>query len=200
MAAEAHHFTVPRTARYWTAGPPPTEALGTLYVLHGYGQLAQFFVRKFQAAADSGWHVVAPEGGHRFYLKGTSGRVGASWMTREDRLSDIDDYVAFLDALRTHIDNDQPQGHQVLLGFSQGVATALRWLALRSKATPVLAWYRRTQRSPPLRTCPKTSKRLSKPPPFTSSQARRTLTFWMSNWGFDPRSASGWMLMVPPTK
>ncbi len=139
MAAEAHHFTVPRTARYWTAGPPPTEALGTLYVLHGYGQLAQFFVRKFQAAADSGWHVVAPEGGHRFYLKGTSGRVGASWMTREDRLSDIDDYVAFLDALRTHIDNDQPQGHQVLLGFSQGVATALRWLALGQR--PPQSWH-----------------------------------------------------------
>ena len=135
MEAKPHHFSTPRTARYWTTGPPPEEALGTLYALHGYGQLAPFFVRKFQPIADAGWHVVAPEGGHRFYLKGTSGRVGASWMTKEDRLSDIGDYVRFLDALRTHVDGGHPQGHQILLGFSQGVATALRWLALGQRPT-----------------------------------------------------------------
>jgi predicted esterase len=139
MDAESHHFSTPRTARYWTLGPPPAEALGTLYALHGYGQLAPYFVRKFQPIADAGWHVVAPEGGHRFYLKGTSGRVGASWMTKEDRLSDIADYVGFLDALRTRIDGGQPQGRQVLLGFSQGVATALRWLALGER--PVGSWH-----------------------------------------------------------
>lgn len=139
MPAEAHGFVTPRTARFWTAGPPPAEAVGTLYVLHGYGQLAEFFVRKFQHAADEGWHIVAPEGGHRFYLKGTSGRVGASWMTKEDRLSDIADYVAFLDALRAQIDGGEPRGRQVLLGFSQGVATAMRWLALGQR--PIHSWH-----------------------------------------------------------
>lgn len=139
MSAEAHGFVTPRTARFWTAGPPPAEAVGTLYVLHGYGQLAEFFVRKFQHAADEGWHIVAPEGGHRFYLKGTSGRVGASWMTKEDRLSDIADYVAFLDALRAQIDGGEPRGRQVLLGFSQGVATAMRWLALGQR--PIHSWH-----------------------------------------------------------
>ena len=139
MSAEAHGFVTPRTARFWTAGPPPAEAVRTLYVLHGYGQLAEFFVRKFQHAADEGWHIVAPEGGHRFYLKGTSGRVGASWMTKEDRLSDIADYVAFLDALRAQIDGGEPRGRQVLLGFSQGVATAMRWLALGQR--PIHSWH-----------------------------------------------------------
>ena len=139
MSAEAHGFVTPRTARFWTAGPPPAEAVGTLYVLHGYGQLADFFVRKFQHAADEGWHIVAPEGGHRFYLKGTSGRVGASWMTKEDRLSDIADYVAFLDDLRAPIDGGEPRGRQVRLGVSQGVATAMRWLALGQR--PIHSWH-----------------------------------------------------------
>lgn len=125
-----HKLTVPRTARYWLL--EPTDApLGTLFALHGYGQLARFFIRKFQPAADSGWRVVAPEGGHRFYLQGTEGRVGASWMSKEDRLSDIDDYVRYLDLLRAEMggSNGAPE---VLLGFSQGVATALRWAALGS--------------------------------------------------------------------
>jgi len=128
--ATSHHITVPRTARFWTLEPGGDETQGTLYVLHGYGQLAEFFIRKFQPVADAGWQVIAPEGAHRFYLQGFSGRVGASWMTKEDRLSDIADYVAFLDQLRQGEGPVRSQGPYVLLGFSQGVATALRWLAL----------------------------------------------------------------------
>ena len=170
MAAEAHHFTVPRTARYWTAGPPPTEALGTLYVLHGYGQLAQFFVRKFQAAADSGWHVVAPEGGHRFYLKGTSGRVGASWMTREDRLSDIDDYVAFLDALRTQLTTTSPKGTRSCSVFLKAwLRPCVGWPSV--KGHPSLGMVSSPTAESSLRTCPKTSKLC--PSPHPSPHRRR---------------------------
>lgn len=127
----SRHLTVPRRAR-WCQLEAKGKALGTLYVLHGYGQLAGWFIRKFRPVAEAGWRIVAPEGGHRFYLEGTHGRVGASWMTKEDRLTDIADYLLFLDTLR-----DQPDlasnGPEVLLGFSQGVATALRWAALGTR-------------------------------------------------------------------
>lgn len=136
---ESHRISVQRTARFWTAGPAPAQAIGTLYALHGYGQLGEYFIRKFHNAAEAGWHVVVPEGGHRFYLKGTEGRVGASWMTKEDRLSDIEDYVAFLDQLKRRIDGMDANGPHILLGFSQGVATALRWLALGAGGTA--AWH-----------------------------------------------------------
>lgn len=135
MDASPHTLTVPRTARWWTSNPPDGVARrGTLYVLHGYGQLPAFFIRKFQAQVNAGWRVVAPEGAHRFYLKGTDGRVGASWMTREARLDDIADQTRFLDALRAELDAESDAGSgaglHVLLGFSQGASTALRWAAL----------------------------------------------------------------------
>lgn len=131
MEADSHSLTVPRTARWWTSSPPDGVALrGTLYVLHGYGQLPEFFIRKFQTQVNAGWRVVAPEGAHRFYLKGTDGRVGASWMTREARLDDIADQTRFLDALRVELDAESGAGLRVLLGFSQGASTALRWAAL----------------------------------------------------------------------
>ena len=79
----SHTLTVMRTARWWSSTRPGVAHGGVLYVLHGYGQLPAFFIRKFQAQVNAGWRVVAPEGAHRFYLKGTDGRVGASWMTRE---------------------------------------------------------------------------------------------------------------------
>jgi len=111
------------------------EKLGSLspngelwFVLHGYGQLAPYFIKKFQFLADRGHCVIAPEGLNRFYLKGFSGRVGATWMTKEGRLDDIQNYVNYLNEVyRVETEGlDRPIN---LLGFSQGTATVSRWVA-----------------------------------------------------------------------
>ena len=99
-----------------------------LYVLHGYGQLAKYFIRKFLPATEQGYTVVAPEGQHYFYLKGTSGRVGASWMTKENREQDIANYLTYLSTIHTGLTTKNEWDEIVVIGFSQGVATAFRWL------------------------------------------------------------------------
>ena len=96
-----------------------------LLALHGYGQLAQFFYRKFNII-DQDWGLVVPEGPHRFYLNGSSGRVGASWMTKEWRNQDILENNAYLIALVNVIHEENPTAQIHLLGFSQGGATAAR--------------------------------------------------------------------------
>ncbi|MGB1122955.1 MAG: hypothetical protein ACPG08_05475, partial [Flavobacteriales bacterium] len=127
-----HSFSVTKTARYFTAGPAIAEANGVLIALHGYGQLPEFFMRRLQPLADAGWAIIAPEGLHRFYLEGAHGRVGASWMTKEAREDDIADYVRYLDALSAEL--GLTERRPVLLGFSQGVATASRWVAMGQTA------------------------------------------------------------------
>jgi predicted esterase len=74
---------------------------------------------------------VAPEGLSRFYLSEhpAERRVGAAWMTREDRLHEIEDYVRYLDAVYARI---APAKSVTVLGFSQGTATVCRWAALGS--------------------------------------------------------------------
>ena len=64
---------------------------------------------------------------HRFYRKGNSGRVGASWMTREVREVDIADNMNWLTALDKKICEKYPIKKRLLLGFSQGGSTAARW-------------------------------------------------------------------------
>lgn len=118
-------ITVRKTARYFTYGNPAAKNI--LYVLHGYGQLAFYFLNKFEALAEKDLFIVAPEGMHRFYLQGTSGRVGASWMTRESRQDDIDDNICFLDDLHTSLTENKQYESVSVLGFSQGGATAARW-------------------------------------------------------------------------
>lgn len=120
-----HEFTSEKTFRYATNGEL-SRAHTILYVLHGYGQLSEIFIRKFASLGD-GYYIVAPEGMHRFYLNGTSGRVGASWMTKEARETDIADNIHWLNELDNRIDSDQKQRRKIIVGFSQGGATAARW-------------------------------------------------------------------------
>ncbi|GAB2786980.1 esterase [Rhabdobacter roseus] len=130
-----HNLVVSRTARYFTLGELQASTRRVWFVLHGYGQLAEHFLRKFEVLQDEHTLIVAPEALSRFYSqstssRGTSERVGASWMTREERQSEIDDYVAYLDALYQAVFQgyDDDQVEVTILGFSQGTATACRWL------------------------------------------------------------------------
>jgi predicted esterase len=121
-------------ARYYKFGKIDKDNQQIWFVLHGYGQLAQYFIKKFKWLEHKGICVIAPEGLSRFYLEdiptrvaGGSNRVGATWMTKENREMDIENYINYLQAIYDselkHFDN----AHVTLLGFSQGAATVTRW-------------------------------------------------------------------------
>ena len=138
---EEHRLSVRRSARYFTLDPGG-EVRAVWFVLHGYGQLAAYFLRHFQAIQDGHTLVVAPEALSRFYLPDHS-RVGASWMTKEDRETEIDDYLDFLDGVYERIfeREDRAAVRATLLGFSQGAATASRWGVLgRARFDQLLLW------------------------------------------------------------
>ena len=120
-------------ARYFKLGEVTGKTSQVWYVMHGYGQLAEFFLKRFNFLAEKNICVIAPEGLSRFYLedlqtrsRGGSHRVGATWMTRENRAMDIENYLSYLDAIQKKetVDLKIPT---TILGFSQGAATATRW-------------------------------------------------------------------------
>ncbi len=124
--SEEHLITIEKTARVRVLNPEGRPKAIVL-ALHGYGQLVEFFIRKFSGLQDESYKVIAPEGFHRFYQQGHSGRVGASWMTREARLQDIADYEKYLDQVVNNF--AEPDVPLLVFGFSQGVATACRWVS-----------------------------------------------------------------------
>lgn len=137
MTIRESHLEVVRTARYAVLGQE--RAPGQVWIVcHGYRQLAARFLRHFHAVDDGSRLVAAPEALSRFYLDdddggphGPEARVGATWMTREDRTTEIADYVRYLDTLHAHLLGGlERQPHEVVaLGFSQGAATVSRWIA-----------------------------------------------------------------------
>jgi len=139
---QEHRITVSRSARYFTLGRPDREVW---FVLHGYGQLAARFLRHFGPLDDGTRLIVAPEALSRFYLSEAPAerRVGASWMTKEDRLAEIDDYVRYLDAIYKDVlrSVDRAKIHVTALGFSQGATTACRWTTVgASRLDRLIVW------------------------------------------------------------
>lgn len=133
MEIEPRHLTIERRVRYAVLEGRAGAIEQVWFVLHGYNQLAHRFLRTFETIDDGTRRIVAPEGLHRQYIDHAARTVGASWMTSEDRLTDIEDYVAYLDRLYDHVFAEaglHPDDVEVVaLGFSQGVHTLCRWVA-----------------------------------------------------------------------
>lgn len=138
-----NNIIVKKTARYFTLGEATSLTKNVWFICHGYGQLANHFLRHFEGLDNGNNLLVGAEGLHRFYVKGFNDRVGASWMTKEERLADINDYVNFLDdvydEVMEQLDRSEVKVH--VLGFSQGAATVVRWLCMgRSSADSLVLW------------------------------------------------------------
>jgi predicted esterase len=118
-----------KTASVYTLGNNVSDK--AIILLHGYGQLASEFLSKFEALCDEGWYLIAPEGLSMFYLEGFKGKTGASWMTSENRESEIDDYLQYLELMHSRLIVQKTKDLR-LLGFSQGVTTAFRWMVQSS--------------------------------------------------------------------
>ena len=131
---EQHSLSFQYSARYFTLGSLNSDTKAIWFVLHGYGQLAEYFIKKFQVLANYNIYVIAPEGLSRFYLEQidpktgrANDRVGATWMTKENRLMDIENYINYLSGIyKKEVGTSSVP--VTILGFSQGAATASRWL------------------------------------------------------------------------
>jgi predicted esterase len=125
-------------------GSPEAELTEVWIVCHGHGQLARRFLSRFLPLERPDRLFIAPEALSRYYLSPPQGGphpadapVGASWMTVEDRELEMQDYVGYLDLLYDEIFSivDRAKVQLWVLGFSQGTATAARWVA-RGKVDP----------------------------------------------------------------
>jgi len=143
MSLTAKNVLIQKTARYFLIGKPSEKIKSALIVLHGYGQLAEDFIKYFEPIKSETTLIVAPEALNKFYIKGFSGKVGSTWMTKEDRENEIKDYVNYLDAVYDDVIRFGllSKTKITVLGFSQGTVTACRWLSRgKSKVNRLILW------------------------------------------------------------
>ena len=123
-------ISISKTGKYSQIGKCSKKINNVWIVLHGYGMLSEYFVKKFECIINETTLVIAPEATNRFYLRDNYTRVGASWMTKLDKEQEISDNILFLDKLFSIIKKDIGHDNFKLntLGFSQGGPALVRWL------------------------------------------------------------------------
>lgn len=129
-------------AHYRTSHVVHREETELVFALHGYGQLAEFFLRKLSPLFSKERLIIVPEATNYFYQEGFSGRVGANWMTRHEREAAIENNHTYLnELLSSFLVKYETTPKVKVLGFSQGAATAARWVSqLEQKVDTLILW------------------------------------------------------------
>ncbi len=97
-------------------------------VFHGIGYLSKFFLRHFNELPQKENYIIAPQAPSKYYLNGAYTHVGASWLTRENTEQEIKNLINYIDAVMV-AEKIPNKVDLAVLGFSQGVSIALRYLA-----------------------------------------------------------------------
>ena len=96
-------------------------------VFHGIGYLSRYFLKYFSLLPADEHFIIAPQAPSKYYLNNEYKHVGASWLTRDKTMEELQNVLAYLDAVLE--DQKLPERCRInLLGYSQGASIALRWL------------------------------------------------------------------------
>ena len=107
-----------------------TERTKTVwFVCHGMGYMSRYFLKYFKGLNPEEHYIIAPQAPSKYYIQPKM-HVGANWLTRDDTESGMDNILNYFDAV---LDAEKiPEAiNLIVLGYSQGVSVAMRYLAKR---------------------------------------------------------------------
>jgi predicted esterase len=99
-------------------------------VFHGLGFLSRYFLRNFEALDAKENFIICPQAPSKFYLGNKYKHVGACWLTKENTALETENVLAYIDEVFA-AENLNPETNLIILGYSQGVSIATRWVASR---------------------------------------------------------------------
>ncbi len=120
--------TYTRTNSYTTLNTLSETTENVWIVMHGLGYLSRYFIRHFDGLPSDKNYIIAPQAPSKYYLDASFTRVGASWLTKEDTQRETQNVMTYLDGVLT-AEKIPENCNLIILGFSQGVSIASRWVA-----------------------------------------------------------------------
>lgn len=100
-------------------------------VFHGMGYLSKYFINYFSELNTDENYIIAPQAPSKYYQDKKFKHVGASWLTRENTITETENILNYIDAVvEKEILESVP--NLIIMGYSQGVSIATRWVASRN--------------------------------------------------------------------
>ncbi len=113
---------------YCTLNERTSKTKNVWIVFHGIGYLSKYFLKYFKGLDPEENYIIAPQAASKYYLNGKYTHVGASWFTKDNTQREVENAMNYLDALY----KTEKLGSAkkiIVLGYSQGVSVATRWVA-----------------------------------------------------------------------
>ena len=99
-------------------------------VFHGMGYLSKYFINYFSELDADENYIIAPQAPSKYYQGKDFKHVGASWLTRENTMTETQNILNYVDAVYKK-ESIESFPNLIVMGYSQGVSIATRWVASR---------------------------------------------------------------------
>ncbi|SRX75957.1 alpha/beta hydrolase [Aequorivita antarctica] len=118
------------TNTYSTLNTLTEKTKNVWMVFHGMGYLSKYFISYFSELNAEENFIIAPQAPSKYYQGKNFKHVGASWLTRENTITETQNILNYVDAVfGKELSDVKP--NLIVLGYSQGVSIAMRWVASR---------------------------------------------------------------------
>ncbi|WP_271781886.1 alpha/beta hydrolase [Aquimarina algiphila] len=130
MNSSEKEISYTTTNTYSTLNSLDTNTKTVWIVFHGIGYLSRYFIRLFESLDKTDNYFIAPQAPSKYYKGDDYRRVGSSWLTKENTKKDTQNVLRYVDAILSE-ENIPKDKNLVILGYSQGVSIASRWISSR---------------------------------------------------------------------
>lgn len=130
MNLQEKEISYQTTNSYSTLNELTTTTINIWFVCHGMGYLSRYFINYFNELDAAENYIIAPQAQSKYYVPPKFKHVGASWLTKENTIKETENVMRYFDMVfeAEKIPNDK---NLIVLGYSQGVSVALRYVAKR---------------------------------------------------------------------
>lgn len=118
------------TNTYVTKNEYTNKTKNVWLVFHGLGFLSKYFLRYFETLDTKKNYIICPQAPSKFYLGDKFKHVGACWLTKENTKLETENVLRYVDEV-FEAEKLDPKTNLIVMGYSQGVSIATRWLASR---------------------------------------------------------------------
>lgn len=128
MISEEKDISYTSTNTYSTLNQLTSKTKRIWFVCHGMGYLSRYFLRYFKHLDPSENYIIAPQAPSKYYQQPKM-HVGANWLTRDNTTQGMTSIINYFDAIFDAEYLPPSDKKFIVLGYSQGVSVAMRYLA-----------------------------------------------------------------------
>jgi len=130
MNLEEKEISYTTTNSYATLNSLTSQTKNIWFVCHGMGYLSRYFLRNFSELNAHENYIIAPQAQSKYYIPPKFKHVGSCWLTKENTLKETENVIRYFDAV-FEAENIPSNKNLIVLGYSQGVSVAMRYVAKR---------------------------------------------------------------------